>query len=276
MQASIEQDVRAHYTTGRLAEAGFAAVAAAGLDADDLRPDQLAPMDEFHMRGRAATRELAESMGLTKRMRVLDAGSGLGGAARHLATAVGCRVVGVDLVPEYVEFAQMLTERCGLGGQVSFRQGSALELPFAEGSFDAVMTQHASMNIADKPALYTELRRVLRPGGRLGIYDILEGPSGDPQFPVPWARDSSTSFLATPSEMRLMLIDAGFGPLTWRDTTRDCLAWFETVRARAAGGSPPLGLHVMLGTDFPEMVRNMVKNLADGRIAPVETVWRRA
>ena len=237
---NVEQRVAKHYGYGDVAEAVLGAILQSGLDPDRLRPEDLAPVDEFHMRGRDATRELVAAMGLDASLRLLDVGSGLGGPARHVAAEVGCRVTGIDLVDEYVSIASVLSERCGLAERLDFHRGSALAMPFDDGSFDAAMTQHVAMNIADKPALYAEVRRVLRPGARFGIYDILRGPAGEPLFPVPWARDSSTSFLATPDELRELLKGAGFEIVSWADRTQDCLAWFERMVRRASGGAPPI------------------------------------
>ena len=73
----------------------------------------------------------------------------------------------------------------GLSAKVEFIQGSALEIPFPDGSFDVVWTQHAQMNIADKRGFYSEMTRVLKPGGRLVLHDILQGEGGEPYYPLP-------------------------------------------------------------------------------------------
>lgn len=100
---------------------------------------------------------------------MLDVGCGLGGTARHLAARYGARVTGVDLTAEYCRVGNLLNELTGLAGQIELLRGDALQLPFQGGCFDAVWTEHAAMNIADKAGLYSELRRVLRSGGRLAL-----------------------------------------------------------------------------------------------------------
>jgi MPBQ/MSBQ methyltransferase len=120
-------------------------------------------------------------------VRALDGNDGTGARLVLAADSRGLLEPAVDLTPEYCRVGNMLTET-GLVGQVELVRADALELPFTEGSFDAVWTEHAAMNIADKPRLYREVRRVLRSGGRLALYDVVAGEGGDLYFPVPWAR----------------------------------------------------------------------------------------
>ena len=239
-----EDRVAAHYGRGGLAEALDAALETAGLTANRLLPGDLAPVDEFHMGGRTTTRELVDAMGLSSSMHVLDVGCGLGGPARHVAADVGCRVTGLDLVDEYVDVARHLSHRCGLHNQVEFRQGSALELPFEDGSFDAAFTQHACMNIEDKARVYSEVHRVLRPGAAFGVFDAMRGPGGPPRFPVPWAEFADTSFLATPAATSETLVTAGFDVHSVADRTDACIRFFERMRDRPPEVRGPLGLHL--------------------------------
>src|ERR1700761_8235532 len=184
--------VRDHYRATGLTERLKTALAALGPEDRRLTSQQLGSLDQFHTRGLAATTELAQLAGVTADMSVLDVGSGIGGPARFLAATHGCRVTGIDLSEPFVDAARYLTERTGQSGLVSFQHGSALELPFDDGRFDAVLLQHVAMNIADRTRLYREIRRVLKKGGRFATYDVVL-KAGEPHYPVPWARTPATS-----------------------------------------------------------------------------------
>jgi len=270
---TLRETVEQHYGRGGVGAAIRTALAAAGKDLDRLTPADLAPVDEFHTRGRDATSELAERAGVDVSARVLDAGSGVGGPSRHLASEFGCQVVGVDLSAEFCEVATMLADRLGLADLVEYRQGDVCALPFGDGEFDVVWTQHAAMNVPDKAAMYAEFRRVLRPGGTLAVYDVVAGPAGPPHFPEPWARAPEYSFLATRDELRARVEGAGFAIDSWRDRTAEGLAFFTKLTQRIAEqGLPQLGLHVLLGPDFVEMAVNYQRSLAEDRVGVVELV----
>jgi SAM-dependent methyltransferase len=264
-----EQDLK-----GRLK----AALGAAGLAEGRLSPSDLAPLDQFHTRGLAATVELAEAVGIKRGTTVLDIGSGLGGPSRFLAATFGCRVLGVDLSPSYVEAARFLVERAGLEANVTYQCADATALPCEDAAFDVAWTQHVAMNIADRARLYSEAFRVLRHGGRLAIYDVVAG-NGDPlHFPVPWSRTSETSFLLTAAAMRSVLETAGFRVIEWMDRTEAGIVWFEERRkAQAAGSISPsaLGLHVAMGPEVGAMTANLGRNLSEGRAGIVQAIVER-
>ncbi len=269
--------VEDHYTVGDLLGAIREGLARLGKDTADLSPEDLAPVDEFHVRGRAATLEMAERLGLSPRHRVLDIGSGLGGASRLLAGTYGCRVSAIDLTEAYCAAARAITEWVGLSDLVTFRQASALDLPFDDESFDAAITQHVAMNIRDKGRMYAEARRVVRSGGTFAIYDVLQGEGGEVVYPVPWAREPSISFLATPDEMSELLHDAGFEIVDRRDTTGEGLTWFSDVAEHIREtGSPALGFHVLMGEEVALMARNQLRNLEENRVALAEIICRAA
>lgn len=270
--SGTDGSVKQHYGVGGILDAILRALADEGKDLDALEPADLAPVDEFHVRGREATVELAGRARLGPGMRVLDLGCGLGGSARHLAAQHGCDVVGIDVTDEYVRVADALSRRVGLADRIGFRLGSALDLPFAEGAFDAVWTEHVQMNVGDKETFYGEAARVLKPGGVLIFHDIFRGAGGEPHYPVPWAQDASISSLASPDEIRATLERAGLRVRDWEDVTRRSLEWFVRRRAQQGSGPPPLGIHLLMGASAEQKLANMVANLREARVAVVQAV----
>ena len=271
-----ETAVTDHYARNDLSQTILSALKAAGKDPDNLVLEDLAPLDEFHVRGREATTELAELVAPERGAKVLDLGSGIGGPSRVLAARFGCEVVGIDLTAAYCRAATLLAERLDLAHLVQYRQGNALATPFEDGAFDLVWTQHAAMNIEDKAGLYREARRVLRPAGRLALYDVLAGPGGPPHYPVPWARDPAISFLISPDELRNLLTAAGFEIETWQDRTEAARVWFREFAARLrSGAKATLGIRTILGEDFPVMAENLARSFAEDRVAVAQVVCRR-
>jgi ubiquinone/menaquinone biosynthesis C-methylase UbiE len=271
----VSDAVKQHYAREGLGEAILAALARAGKDIGRIEPDDLAPLDEFHLRGRAATLELARAAGLHAGEEVLDIGCGIGGPSRRVARDFGCRVSGIDLSEEYCRVATLLAEHCGLAQRCTYRAADALELPYEDAAFDVVWSQHAAMNIADKPRLYREMHRVLKPGGVLALYDVLAGPGGAAHYPAPWARAQETSFLVAPDELRRLLEAAGFAIAEWHDDSEAARAWFAARTAKTTSEPPALGLQLLLGDDFAVMARNQLRNLAERRIAVVRIIGRR-
>ncbi|WP_315706553.1 MULTISPECIES: class I SAM-dependent methyltransferase [unclassified Bradyrhizobium] len=265
--------VRNHYRATGLTERLKAALAAFGSEDQRLDPRQLAGLDQFHSIGLAATDELAKLAGITADTSVLDVGSGVGGPARFVAASCGCKVTGIDLSVPFVEAARYLTERTRQSGQVSFQVASALELPFGDGAFDAVLMQHVAMNIAERARLYREIRRVLKAGGRFAIFDVVSN-GAEPHYPVPWARTAATSFLLTADATRETIESAGFRTLVWRDDTEAAKAWIARLRASGPPPSPNLG--VVMGPDFAELSANLGRNLLEGRIVILTAVFEAA
>lgn len=277
--ASYKRAIDRHYSRPNLTSNILAALEKAGKRLDSLTREDIYTFDEFHIRGREATRELARLAGLQKNMRVLDLGCGIGGPARTLAAEYGCRVVGVDLVEAYCRAAEFLTEKVGLGDRVEFRRGDAARLPFEDRMFDVVWLQHTSMNIEDKAGMFGEARRVLKNGGRIALNEVCAGAVSPPHFPVPWAGDPSINFLSSSDQMLQMLGGAGFEAEVWQDVSRLCLEWFKNMLAKTAvrfkGASPPLGLGLLMGKTNPEKAKNVLRNLEEDRIRVVQGVLKK-
>ena len=273
---SVEQQVTAHYGRPHLEEAILEALRRSGkADVEHLEPAELAGADEFHLGWRPATVAFANALAFPRGAHVLDIGAGIGGPARHFAEAHGVHVTGIDLTEEYVATANGLTHRCGLSDLVFFRQANAIDMPFALSMFDGAYTVHAAMNIADKTALFAETRRVLKPGARFGVYDIMQVAPGDLPYPMPWAATLESSFVETPETYKALLQAAGFAIESETDRGDMARELGRQMSDRVArDGPPPLGLHTLMGPATPERLGNVMKTLQARIIAPIEIVAR--
>jgi ubiquinone/menaquinone biosynthesis C-methylase UbiE len=144
-----------------------------GVDLGSLTEEILKDYDQDHFGGLEAVDVLAEKAGIGSASHVLDVCSGMGGPARYLAHRLGCRVTGLDITKSRHESAIRLTRMAGLGHLVDFRLGNALDMPFADASFDVVIGQEAFAHVPDKPRLIAECVRVVKPGGIVAFTDIL-------------------------------------------------------------------------------------------------------
>lgn len=268
--------VNSHYTRPQLDHAIRAGLLASGKDPDHCTPADLAPIDQFHIGARPATLALLKLAELQPGQHVLDLGGGLGGPARTLATEAGMRVTVLDLTEAFVTTGQRLSERTGLAALVTFQLGDATRPPFPDGTFDAVWTQHSTMNIPDKERLYREALRVVRPGGKLAMHEIMAGALQPVHFPVPWASHPDLSFLRPPAEVRALLKRTGWHELAWHDVTHAARDWWRERRLPALyGNPPPLGLHLLLGPDAPAMIGNLMRSLDEDRVTVIEAVFQR-
>jgi ubiquinone/menaquinone biosynthesis C-methylase UbiE len=274
MEATPSQ-VANHYARSSLVAAIRDGLAAMGKSESTVTAEDLSPVDEFHIGGRAATVELAGQLALAAGDRVLDIGCGLGGPARQIAAQYGCQVTGIDLTRDYVEAGNVLSVWLHLKERVSLQQGDALALPFVDGWFTAAYMLHVGMNIADKSALFSQVARVLRAGGRFAIYDVMRIEAGELPYPLPWASAADTNAIAAPEHYRNALYAAGFAILSERQRRDVALDYFARQRAQAATGRAALGLQILMGARRPEMVRNMIESISAGLIAPVEIIAQR-
>lgn len=274
MADEFEAAVARYYGSAGLKERILEGIAAAGFDLERLQAADLAPVDEFHTGGRLETEYVLAKVQVGRDDHVLDVGCGIGGTARYLAATTGCRVTGIDLTPEYIEIAKLLADKTGFGDRVEYRTASALDMPFDRAAFDAAITFHVAMNIKDRPALYSEIARVLKPGAVLCIYDVLKGARNGLCFPLPWAETDATSHLATADEMRALLAEAGFEVGDVEDRTSFAIEFFRK-RLAATGAPPPLGLHLLMGVNTKEKFHNYLRGAENGSVAPTVIIARR-
>ena len=246
---------------------------------ENLSIDHLSPVDEFHIGGREATQDFLKQLDICKGHKVLDIGCGIGGPSRFVASHFDGNLVGVDLTPEFISCGEELNKMVGLSKKVKLLTGSALELDSVLGKqnncFDSAFMLHVGMNIEDKNLLMSEIANKLRPGGLLGIYDVMrcgENAIEDLDFPVPWATSKANSFVAKPEHYRRALDLAGMKVIAERNRFDFAVEFFSKIKARKE--APIVGLHLIMD-DFPQKMGNMIKNLKMGRIAPVEMIAKK-
>ena len=272
--SDYSESVNRHYGSTDISARILDSLRKAGKDMDALDRDDFTPFDEFHGGGRHSTRDLAVFSGLESGMEVLDVGSGVGGPARTLTVEFGCRVTGIDLTEEFCRAAEMLTALAGLGGRIEFRQGSALDIPFEDASFDVVWCQNVLMNIDDKARVFREVGRVLRPGGLFAFETVLTGTTPETLFPVFWAESPNLSFLVSSHEMRRLLEMAGFEERDWLDTTTRSIAMGrKRMAAIERDGSPDIGLGVIVPVDLVAKMTNSLRNNEEERTRTAQAVY---
>ena len=274
MKMSYDKSVSDNYLHGNLLNAIEEALPTIGKTTQNVSIEDLAPVDEFHIGGRLATDHLFEQLDFPEQSYLLDVGCGLGGAARYIANKYKNKVAGIDLTAEYIETGMALCRWLNLDKNVSLQQGSALSMPYQDKNFDGGYMLHVGMNIEDKTTLFKEINRVLKPGSQFGIYDIMRHDEGELNYPVPWVTESNTSKLSSPQQYKQALNEAGF-EVSIENNRRDfAVEFFKKLleKTKTNGGPPPLGLHLLMQADTANKITNMIDNITNGLIAPVEII----
>ncbi|MEV0600398.1 methyltransferase domain-containing protein [Streptomyces sp. NPDC050315] len=189
--------------------------------------------DSYHPGGTALTRRLADRLALAPGMRVLDVASGRGTTALLLADAYRVRVDGIDYAPAHTALAQGAAEAAGLADQAVFVTGDAEQLPYEDGTFDAVVCECALCTFPDKERAVVEFARVLKPGGRVGITDV----TADTER-LPPALHGLTARIACVADARPLeayvdiLSTAGLRPLTTERHDEAMTRMIDQIHAR--------------------------------------------
>lgn len=269
VKTTTSQAIIDHYAGSDMLVRIDDALARAGLDPQRVTVDDLAPLDEFHSAGRTATIHGSKALNPQPGMHIIDLGCGIGGAARYLAYHHDCHVTGIDLTPDYIRIADVLTKRTGLSDRCTFHTASATDVPLPDATFDAAISYHAAMNIEDRAAFYREAARLLKPGAAFLTYDVMQNAPGL-DFPAPWASTADESFLKSPDETRKLMEDAGFG-VEWTDSFRDtALAAFRKTAQQIRDGNPPkLTLAPLTGGTTKQKFGNYTKAIAEGLVEPM-------
>ena len=265
--------IHSYYSPNDLYNSIIEGLNAIGKELSELTLDDLQPVDEFHIRGDVATKELIKLSGFTPDMHILDVGCGVGGSTRRLSYETGCRVTGIDLSDQYIDAAERLTRLLTMQERVKFHAASALALPFDDETFDGAWSIQMNMNVEDKLSWLQELYRVLKPGGRAVLYEVCGNKNAPVHFPVPWAQDSSMSFLVPPESFRDVISLAGFDIGVWNDKTDLAQKAFAHMTEPVGEPNlPELGVHLLVGNDILTKAYNLHRNLDEERVSLIETV----
>ncbi|MHC5108885.1 MAG: class I SAM-dependent methyltransferase [Planctomycetota bacterium] len=265
-----------HYDTPDLLTLIINGLSAMGKSPEGITVDDLASADEFHIGGRGASESFLDQLGIDQPHRVLDVGCGIGGTSRFAADRYGCRVDGIDPTPSFIDTGKVLCAWTGLTSLVTLAQAGGSAMPFPDSSFDAAFMIHVGMNVADKFSVFAEVSRVLKPGCLFGVFDVMKTGDEAMSFPVPWASDEKGSAVDTAEHYKSDLQRAGFVIEHQRDRHAFALSYFESRQQKIeeAGGPPPLGAHLVMGDDAPIKVSNLVANITNRIISPVELIAR--
>ena len=164
----------------------------------------------FHPGGTALTSELVRALRVGPGETVADVASGPGTSALQLARETGCYVIGIDLSEESVAAAAKAAEAAGLGDQVRFVHGDAEELPLATATLDGALSECSLCLFPDKEAAAAELARVLRPGARLALSDVVaDGESLPAELRTASAWAACLADARPPEEIAGLLESAG-------------------------------------------------------------------
>jgi len=265
--------LQAHYSAHGIEERILAALRTAGLDPDRrMSPVELGALDHFHTGGFRASLVLKELAKIRADDQVVDIGAGLAGPARMLAASPGCRVDCIDMSIDYCVAAALLNRLTGLEDRIEVHQGSALDMPFADASFDAAWMQNVGMNIPDKRTLYTEIRRVLKPHGRFAFQEMVAGKEPASYFPLPWATDASDNLLISGEEMRALLAQCGFVAEYFEDVS-DAPLPAPAIGTPESVPQAPLSLSVYVD-NLAQKAENATRSVREGQIRLVRGVFR--
>ena len=189
-----------------------------------------------------------------------------------LADSFGCRVDCIELSPDFCTGAAMLNRLTGLEALVGIHKGSVFESGFPDNSFDVAWMQNVGMNIEDKRKLYSEIRRVLKPGGRFAFQEMTAGDEESSYFPLPWATAPGDHFLISAEEMQQTLNECGFVAEYFEDVSETQFQPPESAPQESVG-QVQLSMSVYVD-DLVTKGKNAQRSLLDDQVCFYRGVFR--
>ncbi len=237
--------------------------------------------DSFHPGGEKLTRQLLVNAGVTATDRLLDVATGQGTSAILAAGESGCDVTAVDLSAENLSRAAARAEEAGVGERVHTERSDAEHLPFADNSFDVVLCECAFCTFVDKPTAAREMTRVLEPGGRLVLSDMVIR-SGDlpPELDALMARVACIADAVDEPHLAAAFEQAGLEAVVIEDASWGLTQMVEEIRERllALDLAQRLGKLDLGGFDLSEgkrLAKRSLEVIREGKIGYATLVARR-
>ncbi|MGW1842858.1 methyltransferase domain-containing protein [Streptomyces sp. NPDC001966] len=199
------------------------------------------------------TGTLVDLVGLLPGQRMLDVGCGTGRPTVRIGTESGASVLGVTVSAAQVRAGRERASKAGLSDRVTFEQADAMDLPLESGSFDAAWAIESFAHFSDRPAAIREVRRVLRPGGRLVLADCYEAVPFTPEEVQLFQAAFALSRLpAGPEDYSRMLVEAGFTIQGTRDMSQEFKPTYELIPRLFAARRAQIA--ALVGTDAMEQL----------------------
>ena len=261
------------WTRGNLKERIDNALNQSGLNKRSLKIEDLHPIDQYHARGIAATKELAEKIDIKENQSIIDVGCGLAGPARYFADKFKCNVYGVDITPAFIEAGKDFNKRTNMDDKVHLQVSDGNTLPFHNDKFDGAISQHVTMNIENRESFFKEIFRVLKKDMFFAFSEHGLGPKENPIFPLPWADNEDMSFLIKPDLTIELLKKIGFKNILFLETGKKYVEGYEKyLKSKRTSDIPTLGMHVIGGQTMFERQKNSMLSIKEERTLPFEII----
>eukprot|EP00041_Stephanoeca_diplocostata_P008562 m.126683 g.126683 ORF g.126683 m.126683 type:complete len:311 (+) comp17384_c0_seq1:96-1028(+) len=280
--SSKSSNIAEHYEQGNILKVLEDGIAAIGKTKSTVTSEDLAPACEFHTGGREATVHFVERMEFQPSDAVLDVGAGLGGPARYISDTFGCHVTGIDLTAEYVDVANNINKWTNMDDKITMVVGNAFAMQFEDAVFDKAYMMHVGMNIEDKYSLAREISRVVKPGGLVGVFDVVKVGPDEMLFPLPWASEPAESFVDSVETYRSTFGSAGLvlehqtSQMTRAQASMQQMQQLRDKLVAANAWPAPLGLHLPMGSNMVIKMQNYTDAVSTGKAGPYELYFRKA